>query len=100
MIEFIDALEYKGMQVVIEDDFQLKCKISKDKLNVRVRLEYNIIDKQFELESLRNYFCSFKEETIESLCVKIKKDLSSFVEKLKVTISGTSKKHPYCQVSL
>jgi hypothetical protein len=100
MIEYLTVPEYKGMAIVIEEHIRVQCSISLDKLHLHIKLEYNIIEKQFELESLRRFLRSFKSETIESVCFKIKKQLEMDVDHLRVTVTGRSRHHPCCTAML
>ena len=99
MIGYFEASEFKGMQVKIEEFMILNCSISKEKYNARIVITYVIKNKQLELVSLRKFLKSFEEETIESLCKKIKIELSKDL-KVNVKVIGSSKIHPKCEVNM
>ena len=95
-IKLIENPYLRGMNILIEENIKLICSISKEPFTAKITITYEVNDKFIELVSLRNYIKKeFKEETIESLCYKIKNELSCKLHNnVKVCVTGESKIHP------
>ena len=98
-MELIDN-EYKLDLIEIQEDIQIKCAISKEPFMASITVRFKPIDKLFELVSFGKYLETLREETIESVCHKVReKTIEELnIKNCEVIVKGRSDIHPVSTV--
>ena len=91
--------------ILIEEEMPaIKCAINGVNFYPIVLIEYTTKKEEpiVDFVKVREFLQSFKEETIESLTVKIRKFFVKIeeIETVRVTVKSESEDHPDCEVSI